>query len=145
MNYKNQLKLQVTIMKNFTFIIALSVIASAVFAQPGFKQMRNTTPEDRAKTQTEFMKEELNLGKDQAEKVDEINLKYAKQIQEIITGSLGREERRNKIQEISQEKDKELKSVLSEEQYEKYLEARDEMRKKMRERRKRKEKNKSEN
>ena len=114
-------------------LFALLFTTSQVSAQEtGGKR----TPEERAKTLTEKMKTELSLTTEQVPKVEAINLKYAKlNYEKINTGTRRKLKgylavRNNKI-----EKDKELKQVLTDDQYKKYEEMGKEIEEKVREQR----------
>jgi hypothetical protein len=68
-------------------VIALLVSVPAVFAQ--MDRLRQSTPQERAKIQTDLMKAKLSLSPDQLTKVAAINEKYAQQMQPIIQSSEG--------------------------------------------------------
>ena len=90
------------------------------------------TPEERAQMQTEWMEENLQLNDSQLVKVEALNLEYALKMEKIkeINGNLSKLRAARKI---SEEKDKKLKKLLNEEQFEFYLDKRKEMRKKAKE------------
>jgi hypothetical protein len=83
------------------------------------------TPEERAKHETDWMKTELALTENQIQTVDSINLKYAKKRDEMRKQSDASDFRaiRPKMEELRNQKNEELKSVLSDKQMEKYLES----------------------
>ncbi len=114
-------------------IIALAVAGTTFAANPlgnmlsrsaiQNPQYQRMTPEERAKAETQRMKTDLTLTDQQLAKVDTINLKYAK----MRSGMRGqfqgdREGMMAKMQEMQQQKNAELKSVLTEEQMKKYEE-----------------------
>ncbi len=109
-------------------------ISSAVIAQPpGGGRMMD--PEEMAKRETEMLKKELNLDDATTEKLGEINLKYSKKRMEIFkemreSGNFDREKMREKMTELDAEKNKELKKIFTEEQYEQYEKLMKEMREK---------------
>ena len=117
-----------------TFILPLTS-----YSQDGGKRFRghfkNTTPEERADFQTNKMKTLLNLSDEQTAKVREINLKYAKENQKVFDQSVYRDQKRKKLSELYEQKQKELKTVLTEEQYEKLQSEKKEMMDRIRERR----------
>jgi len=92
-----------------------------------------TTPEGRAASQTQQMKKELGLNQDQIDKVREINLKYARKVQTTVDGSEEEIQELRQMQEIGEEKDREMKAVLSAEQFSKYLAMKEQIREKIRE------------
>ncbi|WP_010417381.1 hypothetical protein [Anaerophaga thermohalophila] len=111
---------------NFIFV---SLFPLATFAQNFGMQL---TPEERAQMQTEWMEENLQLNDSQLVKVEALNLEYALKMEKIkeINGNLSKLKAARKI---SEEKDKKLKKLLNEEQFEFYLDKRKEMRKKAKE------------
>ena len=87
-------------------------------------QYQQMSPEERAKQETEWMKNDLTLTAQQLAKVDSINLKYAKKRSEMRSQMQGqdREAMMAKMQEIQSLKEAELKPVLTEDQMKKYKE-----------------------
>lgn len=113
-------------------LIALLITTSQASAQESGRK----TPEERAKVLTEKMKTELSLTTEQEPKVEAINLKYAKLNQETIsTGSNRKLKTYKTIKKHREEKDKELKEVLTGDQYKKYQEMVKEIEEKAKERR----------
>ncbi len=96
--------------------------------------LKNTTPEERAKAQTAFMASKLDLKPDQKTKVAEINLKYAKKMDPVLKGDAGPFMKMREMRKIGEEKEAELKQILSPEQFDKYLASKEEMREKFEER-----------
>ena len=95
-------------------------------AQPG--EGRGMDPEKRAEQQTANMTEKLSLSEAQAAKVKEINLKYATKIKEARdTADADRDAMRATMTSIREEQDKELQTVLTEEQWQQWLKIREEM------------------
>ena len=101
---------------------------STLLAQQG--RQRNFDPKERAKQTTERLKEALGLNKDQEKKVYEIQLQGNKKMAEMreeMQGGGGFEGMREKMTQFREEQNKEMKKVLSKDQwakYEKYLEQR---------------------
>ncbi len=88
------------------------------------------TPEEKAQKRTERMTEKLGLDKDQITKVKEINLKIAKIKHEQRKNASGdKTAMREAMQKIRIENNEELKLVLTEEQFEKFLTHEEEMKK----------------
>jgi len=124
-----------TIMKKYMFqslqysIVALFLLVGGVlFAQPGGGG-RDMNPEQRAKQQTAQMTEQLSLSEAQAGKVQEINLKYAKQAQAARENADGDwESMRGKMTAMRQEQDKELQTIVTQEQWQKWTAFREEQR-----------------
>jgi len=118
-----------------TFIALLAVAVSllivvAAGAQNEMEKLKSSTPEERARLQTEMMKTKLGLTPDQTPKVAAINQKYAQRMEPIIKGQEGPLMRLRQMREVGQAKEAELKGVLSPEQFQKYLAEKQEMREK---------------
>lgn len=115
-------------------VFMVLLIASAFSARAQLDKLTSTTPEERAKAQTDLMKAKLDLTPDQIGKVAELNLKYATKMEPIIKGSAGPFMKMREANEVSQAKEAELKQLLSPVQFEKFLAAKEEMREKFEER-----------
>ncbi len=86
----------------------------------GYQQL---SPEDRAYNQTKQMKKLLTLSKEQFDKVEAINVKYAMMMDSTIKANGGfSPEMREKMKPMMEAKDKELKPILTEEQLKLYEE-----------------------
>ena len=90
------------------------------------------TPENRAAALTEKMKTQLPLTADQVPQIQAINLKYAQKNQEILTGTEGRFAKLRALKSSFKEKDKEMKAVLNDDQYQKYEAIKEEIKEKAR-------------
>lgn len=91
----------------------------------GYQQL---SPEDRAYNQTKQMKKMLSLTKEQFDKVEIINVKYAMLMDSTMKANGGfSPEMREKMKPIMEAKDKELKPILTEEQIKMYEENRKKM------------------
>ena len=106
------------------------LIVVAAGAQNEMEKLKSSTPEERARLQTEMMKVKLSLTPDQTPKVAAINQKYAQRTEPIIKGQEGPLMRLRQMREVGQAKEAELKGVLSPEQFQKYLAEKQEMREK---------------
>jgi len=112
-------------------VAAMSLlIVVAAGAQNEMEKLKSSTPEERARLQTEMMKVKLSLTPDQTPKVAAINQKYAQRMEPIIKGQEGPLMRLRQMREVGQAKEAELKGVLSPEQFQKYLAEKQEMREK---------------
>jgi hypothetical protein len=79
------------------------------------------TPEERAAKMTQRMKEEILLRADQVAPVQELNLKYARIAQEeIFDPGLGMFASYRKGMKLNEQKEKELKQLLTEAQWRSY-------------------------
>ncbi|MCI1647260.1 MAG: DUF4890 domain-containing protein [Bacteroides sp.] len=115
---------------NGNLVLMMMLFVSMVFATQSFAQGRGgmRTPEERAKMLTEKIKEALSLNETQEKTVYDINLKYAKQNQEVMTSDGDRAEKMEKMRSLQDAKNGELKKVLTEDQYKKYEKMLEEMR-----------------
>jgi len=116
-------------MKKIALLLSvLFVFVIAGKAQPQGGPRGPMNPEDMAKRQTEKLKETLKLSADQEKKVYDINLKYAKKRSEMFKAGMqggDRDAMREKMTQMQTEESKEMKTVLTADQYtayEKYLE-----------------------
>ncbi|MCS7035915.1 MAG: DUF4890 domain-containing protein [Saprospiraceae bacterium] len=109
-------------------LASLWMSVGVLLAQPG-GEGRWMNPEQRAEQQTAMMKERLSLSDAQAAKVLEINVKYARQMQDARQKNEGDwEAMRAQMTTIRQAQDQELQTVLTQEQWQQWLAARQEMR-----------------
>ncbi len=115
---------------NLRLLIALAALfifsISSVYAQGSGMGRGNATPEERAKRQTERMKDELKLTPAQEPKAQAINLKYAKKMEDVrkLTDTAAQ---RKSMMELNKQKETELKTVLTPEQLKTYQKAVEEM------------------
>ena len=114
------------------------VLSHPVKAQDKKQQMaemvKNSTPEQRAKMQTQMMKTKLGLDSLTGLKVYDINLKAAQKMDPLLKGNGGGKLAMfREMKSIDADKDKSLKAVLSPEQYKQYEAAKEEMKEKMKE------------
>ena len=122
-------------MKTIKFLLTtcLTITALSTYAQfgqgggggGGYQQL---SAEDRAYNQTKQMKKMLNLSKEQFEKVEIINTKYAMLMDSTMKANGGfSPEMREKMKPMMEAKDRELKPILTEEQIKLYEENRKKM------------------
>jgi hypothetical protein len=107
--------------------IALLISLSFGYQLASAKGIEDSTPEQRAAIQTEFMKSHLQLTPDQLQKIEALNLKYAQQMEPILKGSDGFMAKRSKAQGVMTLKDKELSSVLTADQFKAYDDLKDDL------------------
>lgn len=86
-----------------------------------------------AKAVTENMKEQLSLNDGQAAKVQQINLDFLQKAIENKESGKSKVEKAKKLKQLDDDRDKKLESVLSKEQFKKFVATKSENRKKMRE------------
>ena len=94
------------------------------------------TPKDVAKQETKWMKKNLNLTADQEPIIEEINLDYAEQRDNLVSEGLKGDEHpsqekitalRAKVEELQKRQDDEFKRLLKPEQWETYAQKRQEI------------------
>lgn len=110
---------------------AVGALMFGLVASAQLDELKNTTPEQRAKALTEIIKTKVGLTPEQTGKVMDLNLEYAKKMDPLIKGSAGPLVRMREMKQINQAKEAELKQVLSPQQFEKYLASKEEMREKL--------------
>ena len=112
-----------------------SIVMTLLFCSTAFSAdmdvLRHTTPLQRAKLQTVFMKKRLNLTQRQVPQVMNINLKYAQQMDPVIKGNGGKLAKMRQSLAIRKAKDNELMRVLTPGQYQAYLASREQMQQRM--------------
>jgi periplasmic protein CpxP/Spy len=112
--------------------IGILMIAILLVTMVGKAQnWQSATPEEMAKRQTDQIKEKCGLDKDQEKKVYDLSLetskKMAKMREEMQGGGGPSDEMREKMTKVRDEQNKEMKKILTADQYvkyEKYLEER---------------------
>jgi hypothetical protein len=105
----------------FLSVIVLSMLMSSLSAQQGQKTQR--TPEENAKAQVERMKTDLKLDQATEKKVYDVFLKYGKQSSEEMAKLKAAGDKaamKAKMTEISAARDKELKTILGDKNFELY-------------------------
>lgn len=116
-------------MKFKGIILIVGVLLSlATVAQPpgGQGQGRQFDPEQMIKRQTDQMVTDLGLNADQTKKVEALNRKYSDKMREMFQANRDAggdfSQMREKMTALREEKNKELKPILTEDQMKKYLE-----------------------
>ncbi len=123
-------------MKLKTFIMAAMFIV-AFFTTPNtLAQSSNTSPEALAKQSVEQLDAKLDLNDDQEKKVYEITLKYLKKGHALKNSSASKLEKYRAYNADSESKMKEMEQVLSEDQFEKWLQITEENKERMKEQQK---------
>ncbi|AZB26180.1 hypothetical protein [Chryseobacterium bernardetii] len=114
-----------TIKKMLLFTAVILCSPFIVSAQS--KSLKQTTPEQRAKMQTEWMRTKLALNTKQVEQVYALNLQYAQKNDPIIQSNEGRLSKFKKMKALQNEKSNAMSQILDAGQYKKYQEAKDQM------------------
>jgi hypothetical protein len=108
----------------FFLVMILSLLMTTTFAQQGQGQRQQRTPEERAKTQVEWMAKDLTLDQATQTKVTDVLVKYAKKTaeerQKLTAAQTDRETMRTKLATVTEEQNKELKTILGDQKFELY-------------------------
>lgn len=117
-------------MKKIGFLLIAFIMGTMVSMA---QNRQSATPEEMAKSQTDQIKKACDLDKDQEKKVYDISLesgkKMAKMRSEMQGGGGDRDAMREKMGKVRDEQNKEMKKVLTADQYTKYEKYLDERRK----------------
>ena len=113
---------------SIAFVAAVGSLLFTLAASAQLDELKNTTPEQRAKALTEMMTTKLGLTPEQTGKVAELNLTYANKMDPLIKGSAGSLVRMREMKQINQAKEAQLKQILTPQQFEKYLASKEQMR-----------------
>jgi periplasmic protein CpxP/Spy len=107
----------------FFSLIILSLVMTTAFGQQGGGQgqRQQRSPEERAKTQVEWMTKDLSLDQAMQTKVMDVLVKYMKKSaderQKLTAANTDREAMRTKLAAITADQEKELKTVLGDTKY----------------------------
>lgn len=115
-------------------LLAVIVMTSTVKAQTGSRLTEEEKAEARARYET--YQERLNLTEKQSEKVEEINMIYFEGLSELRKSNKTRLVKYREWKNLSKTRDKEMKTVLDDQQYEAYKEFQAEMKEDFKEKRK---------
>ncbi|SMO70472.1 hypothetical protein SAMN06265379_105157 [Saccharicrinis carchari] len=110
-------------------LVLLMVLVTIPLQAQNQRGQRNTgTPEEMAAKQTERMKQNLGLSLEQTTKVEAINLKFVKKQREIRKApGQDRTAMREAMAQVRKDRQLELKSVLSADQFKKMIDWEKEM------------------
>jgi len=110
---------------NFNRIIAVIMLVAAFSFSLGTVAQTNDTkarPEERAKNLTDQMQKKLSLTDAQYQSVYNINLKYAKENEQLKNNADSKLVKLKKLKSLQLNKSEELRVVLNKEQFGKYEE-----------------------
>src|SRR5262245_37492660 len=113
------------------WVIAVCLLIGATAFAADLDELKSTTPAERAKAQTAMMKAKLGLTDDQVSKIGAINLKYAEQMQPIINGTEGPLMKMRDARNVEDQKEAELKGILTPDQFQQFQTMKEEMRDKL--------------
>lgn len=111
-------------MKKIIFLFVVTILTTSIAVAQNRGGQRDFDPEERAKSQTKELTELLDLKKDQEKKVYELNLKAGKEMaamrDEMRSGGGDRDAMREKMMDMREKQNKEMKKILTDSQYKKY-------------------------
>lgn len=103
-----------------SLVLGFTVLLVTTLAMAQMDELKNSTPEERATLQTDWMKTNLALDDKTANALSAINLKYAQETQALMDSEGPRLEKLMTFRRNSDAKDAELKALLTPEQYSQY-------------------------
>lgn len=124
--------MNIAMRKIISGIILILMIQCVIFAQDN--DLKNSTPEDRAKIITEWMQEKLSLEPSQVDAVYSINLDYAAKNIDLMNSNESRRSKFRKLKSGAKEKDKELKNIFTKDQFDIYQDRKKELRRAVKDR-----------
>jgi biopolymer transport protein ExbD len=108
-------------MKKIGFLMIALLMGTMVSMAQNWQ---NATPEEMAKRQTDQIKEKCGIDKEQEKKVYDLSLKSGKEMakmrEEMQGGGGPSDEMRAKMTKVRDDQNKEMKKILSADQYVKY-------------------------
>lgn len=110
-----------------SLVLGFTVLLAATLAMAQMDELKNSTPEERATLQTDWMKTNLTLDDKTATAVSAINLKYAQKTQALMDSEGPRLEKLMTFRKNSEAKDMEIKALLTPEQYSRYEQKKSQM------------------
>ena len=117
------------------FLVVFLIGTNTTFAQSGAVNLTEEQKEVIKKNLEEYAVA-LNLSEEQKPKFEEITKRYAKQMKAVKDSGARRISKYRKVKSIRENKNAEMKRLLTKDQYKVYLEKQEEMIEKIKERRK---------
>jgi hypothetical protein len=103
-----------------SMVLGFSMLLVATLAIAQMEELKNSTPEERATLQTDWMKTNLSLDEKATEAVSAINLKYAKETQALMDSDGTKLGKMMTFRRNSDAKDAEMRALMTPEQYSQY-------------------------
>ena len=123
------------LLKVFSLLFALFLIGTnTTFAQSRANDLSKEQKEEIKKNIEEYASA-LDLSEDQRPRFEEITKRYAKQMKAVKDSGGRRMSKFKKVKSIRKNKDAEMKTILSKDQYKVYMEKQEEMKKNIKEQR----------
>ena len=113
----------------FAAVVCVGLTVPSIASEDAEKEgPKLPPPKERAKELTAKMKEKLSLTGDQEDKVLEINLRAAEAVDHAIAvPGAGRYDRYQSVKAVQNQRDNELKGVLTHDQWKTYKQLKDEL------------------
>ena len=105
----------------------LFLFFTSIVSAEDMTYLLQSSPGQRAESQTRFMKTKLDLSDDVAIKVEAINLEYAEKVEPVLKGSSLALIKKHDIEGIQEQKDNALRLVLTAQQYDIYVNSKDKL------------------
>lgn len=103
------------------FVILTALIFMTLDAQAQQRSGQRFTPEQMAKQRTKMMQQQLNLTKEQVQKVEKLNLEFSQQMRKVWSENRGdRDAMRTKMTALVQKTDEDLQKVFTPDQWKKW-------------------------
>jgi hypothetical protein len=110
-----------------SLVLGFTVLLAATLAVAQMDELKNSTPEERATLQTDWMKTNLALDDKTTTAVSAINLKYAQETQTLMDSQEPRLGKLMTFRKNSEAKDAEIKALLTPEQFSQYEQKKSEL------------------
>jgi len=120
-------------MKRIVVKILLSLFLGGFFTTVRSQETTNFSAEKYAAKLNDWMKTNLQLTSEQIPKVEEVNLKYAKRLEALKAKTIPRRQKLDILKADDKDKEKELKDVLTVDQFKTYQTKKNEIKKQMKE------------
>ncbi|SEO78203.1 hypothetical protein [Niastella yeongjuensis] len=114
-----------------TAMLVLVILATNVSAQSKMSEEQKT----EAKAKYQELKQKLNLSEDQSKKVDAINTTWFEGVTELKKSNEPKMVKRNKLKSLNDTRNRQMKDVLTKEQFKIYKEQQKEMKEEFKQRR----------
>ena len=114
----------------------LFMLSSHLAMAQNTSAMQDRTPQERARFQTEMMKNKFGLDSIQLNQVEAINLKYALKNEPVIKSGDNKLSKFRQLRSSQKEKEAELKKIFTAQQFKQYQALQDEMKVQLKEKRK---------
>jgi hypothetical protein len=115
----------------FVYLLLATALSPLGAGASMLDTLAGSTPEQRAGIQNRFMEAKLGLTADQTPKIEALNLEFAKKMQPILDGDEGAIAKMRAVKELNEQKDAALQAVLTPDQFQSYVAAKDELRDKL--------------